>query len=441
MKVPVSPPSLNLFSGQMTPERFARILEESQRGPAPDGKYRHWDTLRRLTPPEDLTLEEWWGAIKVARRAMYRSIPLLGKDGLPFRYALVDPLLERLHRIDRDASGHIALPERATSPEMRDRYVISSLIEEAITSSQLEGAAATREVAKEMIRSGRLPRDRSERMILNNFRAMNYLREHLHEPLTPDLVYELHRILTADTLTEGQMKFRQPGDGYAIYSDTDQLLHLPPRAEEIPARIARMCTFANEVETGIFLHPVLKAIILHFWLAYDHPFTDGNGRTARALFYWMMLKEGFWLAEVISISRVLKAAPARYGRSFLYTETDENDLTYFILAQLRVIEQAIDALKEYLAKKMHEIQETRALLHPSEVFNHRQAALLSHALRHPGYYYTIESHRMSHAVVYATARADLFELVEKMLLERVKQRRKWFFRAPDDLSHRLKTLL
>ena len=225
-----------------------------------------------------------------------------------------------------------------------------------------------------------------------------------------------------------------------MYDDQDRLLHKPPPASQISERMDRLCSFANEAETGVFLHPVLKSVLLHFWLAYDHPFSDGNGRTARALFYWSMLREGFWLAEYLSISRILKQAPARYGKSFLYTETDENDLTYFVLAQLRVVEQAIANLKVFLAQKVQEVAETQALLHPSNGLNHRQTALLGHAIRHPGTAYTIASHKNSQAVAYATARADLLGLVAAGLLDQRQQGRKNIFVAPGDLSTRLKTV-
>lgn len=439
--MPQRPPNdwLDVFRSTPLEQQVALFDHVKESGPAPDGQYRHWDTLRHIEPPSDFTSEQWWGILKMVRQSHYRTMSLLlDKEGHPFQYALVDPVLERLHRIDRDASGHLALPEQATSAEMRDRYIVNSLIEEAITSSQLEGAATTRAIAKEMIRTGRKPINKSERMIANNFRAMQFIREHTDEPLTHDFVFHIHRMVTEKTLAPDQPALRQPQDGIAVYSDTGLLLHKPPPAQAIAERLEKMCTFANEAETGIFLHPVLKAIILHFWLAYDHPFTDGNGRTARALFYWSMLKEGFWLAEYLSISRILKKAPARYGRSFLYTETDDNDLTYFILAQLRVIEQAIDALKQYLRRKAEELKSTKALLRPSETLNHRQTALLSHALRHPGQIYTVESHQTSHAVAYDTARKDLLGLEEKGFLLKEKRSKKYVFRAPGDLTDRLR---
>jgi Fic family protein len=412
-------------------------------GSAPEGKYRHWDTLRHVAPPPGLTSEEWWAAIKFARSQAQRRIPLKDRNGRSFVYSTPDPVLGFLHEIDRDASGRIALPEAITNPHTKDRYVQSSLIEEAITSSQLEGAAATREQARDMLRSGRKPIDRSERMILNNYHAMQLISAFKNKPLTPDVIFEIHRTITRETLSDDVEPpyLRQPNDGIAVFDDRDNvLLHHPPKASEIPARMQAMCDFANGTETEILLHPVLKAIILHFWLAYDHPFVDGNGRTARALFYWCMLSEGYWLAEFISISSILRKAPARYGRSFLYTETDDNDLTYFLAAQLQVIRRAIQELHKYLAKKVEEIRKTEQLLRISVDLNHRQLALLSHALRHPGTRYTIESHKMSHGVTYQTARTDLLDLESQGLLLKGRSGKAFTFMPVVDLYERLQQL-
>lgn len=200
--------------------------------------------------------------------------------------------------------------------------------------------------------------------------------------------------------------------------------------------MSAMCDFANDSRS--FVYPVVRAIILHFWLGYDHPFVDGNGRTARALFYWSMLSQGYWLCECLSISSILKKAPAQYARAFLYTETDENDLTYFILHQLQVVVRAIKGLHGYLKRKAAEVAETEALFKGHHDFNHRQLALLSHALRHPGQRYTVKSHQGSHNVVYETARTDLLKLARMELLTSSKVGRTYLFSVPEDLPERLR---
>ncbi|MEM1127245.1 MAG: Fic family protein [Bacteroidota bacterium] len=436
MRVPLSPPPLQPLLGELAQAghllRFAGTA-----GPAPGGRYRHWDKLRHLEPPEGLTHRLWWALIKLSRLAMRREVPHRDRIGRPSSYTLPDPLLKALAQIDRQASGQIALPDAALSTEQRDRYIVNSLIEEAITSSQLEGASTTRRGAKEMIRSGRDPVSNDERMILANYQAMRWVRQHRSEALTPALVFSLHRTVASGTLDEEVAGvFRKPGEQLGVYSEGTRV-HRPPDAEELPERLQALCAFANREETEVYMPPVVKAIILHYWLAYDHPFEDGNGRTARALFYWYLLKQGFWLFEYVSISTILKQGPRRYGRAFLYTETDENDLTYFILNQLDVILRALDSLQQYLERKMKEAGQIRSLLRSSADLNHRQIALLSHAHRHPGHEYTVASHQTSHRVAYQTARTDLLDLAHRDLLTQQKRGRRFVFSAPTNLAERV----
>jgi Fic family protein len=167
---------------------------------------------------------------------------------------------------------------------------------------------------------------------------------------------------------------------------------------------------------------------------------DGNGRTARALFYWSMLRSGYWLFEFISISNILRKAPIKYGRSFLYTETDDNDLTYFIVSQTKVMRQAIHGLHAYINRKTAEVREMESHIRALDLFNHRQVELIGHALKHPFQQYSIASHQKSNNVVYQTARTDLLALSKRGLLDWKKRSRQMVFVAPGDLVERLRKL-
>lgn len=443
MKLPLAPKPL--------PDLLARhaaklaVLLRHPLEPTVTGRYEHWDRLRRLDPPEGLSHEQWWLGIKLSRGSQYRQLPLCDVRGQPFVCMLPDHVQRALHRIDIQARGWIGTSEHVTNSNMRDRFIVSSLIEEAITSSQLEGASTTRVVATNMLRSGRRPRDRSEQMILNNYRAMENIRHLRDEPLTVDAVLRLHATLAEHTLAnpeaEGQIQTSNE-ERVRVWDERDQqVLHTPPPADQLPHRMQAMLRFANQgVDDGPFLHPVIRAIALHFWLAYDHPFQDGNGRLARALFYWSMLRHGYWMFEFTSISRYLANAPARYARAFLHTETDGNDLTYFIVHQIGVILRALSDVESYVERKVEQTREVERMLTHSTDLNHRQLSLLAHAIRHPEAEYTIRSHTTSHRVAYATARADLFRLAELDLLDRRRIGKKTFvFRAPPDLEKRIRS--
>lgn len=442
MKKPAKPPEFGKSFRNTDVDRLFKLLSTPL---PPSSRYLHWDELRRRPPPKGLTHDEWWLKLKLGRQQIRRQLPLNDSSGNPFSYCLPDSILEKLPAIDSLARGVIGVSEQVISTGERDRYIVSSLIEEAITSSQLEGAATTRKDAADMLRSGRPARDRSEQMILNNFRAMQETLTLKDELITPEAICALHRTVTDKTLDNGDTagQIQKPGDErVVVWDDTDsQVLHNPPPAEELPERMRAMCQFANGAKNeGQYLHPVIRAIILHFWLAYDHPFEDGNGRTARALFYWSMLREGYWLFEFISISSLLKKAPANYARSFLYTETDDNDLTYFIIYQLGIILRAIKALESYIERKSQERNHVERYLKNSLLLNHRQKALLANALKHPQTVYSIESHQRSHKIAYATSRSDLLKLRDLKLLTEFKVGKGLRFKAADSLEQRLRAL-
>lgn len=443
MKIPIKPPDFSkIFMGNadLVVKAFSYSPTDHK------GRYLHWDKLRHLSPPDNFTSEEWWAVIKFRRLNLSTSLPLMDKNGQAFKFCMPDSVQHDLHWLDMNAAGTISANQQTTNPGMQNTYLIKSLVEEAIHSSQLEGATTTRPVAKEMIRQGRNPKDKSEQMILNNYHAMQFIRDFKDDQLTPSFLFELHRILTEKTLENPEkagILRSKDDDIYVADRTSSSVLHHPPHASELEKRVAFLCQFANGLSDKSFIHPVIRAIILHFMLAYDHPFVDGNGRTARALFYWSMINQGYWLIEFISISRIIKLSPVQYGKAFLYTETDDNDLTYFIIHQLEVIKKAIEDLQFYLEKKAADIEQAKKSLQDTKQIgvklNFRQLALLRHALKHPRFIYNINEHRNSHGITYETARKDLLYMSDGLnLLNKLKEGRSFIFISPSDLEERIK---
>lgn len=439
MHIPeIPPPFLKLMQQLSEAAKLHRVFD-TQRDHIKAQKYYHWDDLKYRKPPGDLTREEWWLSLKLQRATTRRAIPLMDKNGHSFSFVTPDIVTELLHQIDRNGGTLIQIPEPVTNSDERDRYLVRSLMEEAITSSQLEGAATTREVAKKMLAEGRAPRDRSERMISNNFATMRRIMEVQKEALTPALVLDIHKRVSEGALdiADAAGRLRRADEQIKVWDIEDQVLHDPPLATELQARLEAMCDFANGKTPGFFIHPVIRGIILHFWLAYDYPFVDGNGRTARALFYWQMLHAGYWLFEFVSISQIIRKAPVQYGTAFLQTETDENDLTYFIIHQAEVIRKALRELHDYVEQKSRETRSCMRLLGRFPDLNHRQQALLTHAIRHSGFAYNIANHMTRHGIAYDTARLDLLDLAKRGILDQRKIGRAIVLISPSDLEKRL----
>jgi Fic family protein len=436
-------PTIPDLIGRLSLEEASAAIQGSA-PPEPEGRYLHWDKLRHLEPPPNLTTEQWWLQIKLGRNGERREISLSDPDGLQFGFTLPDTVLRHLHHIDQRCSGEVAMDEVVTSEEQAgQRFLVNSLMEEAIRSSQLEGATTSRRVAKEMLQTGRQPRNRSERMIANNYRALQFMRDEMGDTLSSEGILEVHRILTEGTLNDPSAagRLQRPDDvRVAVFDrdDDERPIHTPPPAEQLPKRMELLCRFANDDGAEQFTHPVVRAILLHFWLAYDHPFEDGNGRTARILFFWAMRTRGYWLAEYLPISRFIRKAPAQYARAFMETETDGGDTTYFLIHQLMTIDKAIDDLHLYLRRKIAEVRDVERLLYDTTDLNGRQLALLTDAIRHPDTAYSFASHARNHRVTQETARSDLRGLAKRGLLEQRRDGRRHLFRPIGDLAGRLK---
>lgn len=441
MRIPERPPSKSALMTGPAGRDFANILQRVS-SPTHKDKYLHWDEIRRRSPPAGLTHEKWWLGLKVQRNSIRKSIPLRDARGNSTGFTTPELVQALLHEITQRASGTLGASDQVTNPETRDHYLIRNLMEEGITSSLIEGASTTREKAKAMLRSNRRPRDHGEQMVLNNYAAMRYIIDLGRVPLTHEVVFRLHEMITNNTLDDPTAagRFRRSDEPVDVADMYNNVLHDPPQADQLPDRLEAMCAFANGKTPGGFVHPVVRSILLHYWLAYDHPFKDGNGRTARALYYWSMLQHDYWLCQFISISQIILKAPSQYARAFLYSETDENDLTYFLLHQLDVTKKAMDALHAYIDGKLAQRRQLERRLRLASSLNDRQLDLIGHTLRHPNAEYDIRQHQATHRVAYETARTDLMELEAKGLLKRRKRGRMFLFYPAPSVQQQLETL-
>ncbi|ATL45900.1 cell filamentation protein Fic [Chitinophaga caeni] len=381
-------------------------------------KYYYYDKWKYRAKEWGIDPKLLWGAVKIYRRFSNKKMAIGGLRELEFFISFPSLVQEYLHEFDMNLGGSLQ-GEMIIPREDRDRYLISSLMEEAIASSQLEGAATTRKVAKQMLESNRKPKNQAEQMIVNNYNAMQWIVRNKEIPITLSNIKHLHAILTKSTMADVNEEgaFRTDDDVKVVDVQTGTAIYTPPKAEDLDRLMAAFCDFANDRETyGFFLHPIVKAIIIHFLVGYIHPFADGNGRTARTIFYWYLLKHGYWLIEFMSVSRIILSSKAQYSRAYLHTEQDDNDLTYFLNYNLKCIRLALVDLKLYIKKKSEEKQHAMSMLR-STTLNERQIVLVQEVLRTPTAYFTVKQVEIKFGISNQTARNDLNGLVNEGLFE------------------------
>lgn len=373
------------------------------------GNYLHWNNFQYRSKEFKGDQKSYaWHALKI-RRGL-NDISLVDENGNPFQLSAAS-LDAKLFRIDKQ----LKLEDFPLSAQDKKAHLVKSVImEEAISSAQLEGAATTRKVAKEMLETEREPKDDSERMIINNWRLIMMADELKDVELTPELISGFNGIATDGVL------------------ENEHVLKL----------IEQLCDFANTDHTTStnFINPIVKACILHFMIGYIHPFMDGNGRTARALFYWFILKHGYENFKYVSISAPLKSAPTKYVRSYVYTETDDNDLTHFVDYQLTVIINAIERFNEYIKSKIEDTREVRELLDDSKlkgVLKLPHIVILAKGLETAGRVFSVKEIQSDFDVSHTSARKYLEKLVELKLLFKSRDGNENTYIAPADLKDRL----
>lgn len=391
--------------------------------------YLHWDELPIDNRFKGVDLKLLWAFVKLSRQFNFRLIKL---NGTTLRY-IQTPLTEKkLHDLDVKVGGKIGLEAQIPGIELQKKYLINSLMEEAIASSQLEGAVTTRLVAKKMLRENRKPRNVSEQMILNNYVTMKYVREHTepNQKLTLDCIKEIHKKITKDTLEKKEYEgaFRTNNEvGVFARDDLSQIIYEPPDYESLSQLLEEVCNFVNNIEScEYYLHPFVRAIVLHYLIGYIHPFNDGNGRTARALFYWYLLSQSYDYFEYIAVSTAIKNAPSQYARAYLYAETDNNDITYFVKFNLRVLDISVTSFEKYVNKTKTENKKIFEIIQKNLKLNFRQADIVINMCKNERPITIIEMQERYH-ITYQTARTDLLDLTKQRYLRKVLKGKQFLF--------------
>lgn len=415
-----------LLSNVHQSAEIKEILSKAQK------EYVYWDKFKYYPFPKGIKPEEAWTLLKFSSRLSSEKTPIKSVNGDNFTYTLTNPLYQKLNYIDTHGAGLLKSLAGKPSDSQTSKYIISSLTEEAIASSQIEGANTTHKAAKEMILSERKPRNKSEQMIVNNYRAMQKMGELKDLDLTEQMLLDLQTVLVDQTAEDTDIigRFRKDEDEIVVHDPlTGEIAHVPPKQSVMLSELKRFIAYANKPDddTEVFTHPVIKATILHFWFAYLHPFADGNGRSARALFYWYLLKRDYWLVEYISISRSIKQSRRAYDNAFLHSEYDDNDLTYFLLYIADAFKKSILQFMEHFEKKQEEAKELKQMSILLRHVNVRQLALLKYFLAHPDEYTDVITHQGKHGVSRLSAYHDLRALAKDGYLVETRKGRRFMY--------------
>jgi Fic family protein len=299
-------------------------------------------------------------------------LPLPDKQ-VGFYYVHLDDIESIIKQIDDIAMSDVV--EHLT----KGISTLNVLIDESYYSSKIEGAFSTRRQAKEVIKTGQA-NTHSERMILNNYNALEFVIDHLNVPISKDGIVQLQQLITKDTLSPEDIT-----DGYRtdkVYVEdviTQEIVHVGPDHSLVPVMMESLFDFIENTT----LNPLVVASLLHFYIGYVHPFFDGNGRVARSTMYWYLMSKGYSFFQLFSISQKYEYDKNYYYQAFLDTE-ESGDVTHFVLMNVVTIWKAIqDALKKVERYSLN-VEIKRIIQANKIVLTKNQKKLLKYAVNSGG---------------------------------------------------------
>ena len=376
------------------------------------------EIIHRL--PVSISIQQFWPELEQERRKCSQELPLLAQDRKPFWFVLTGSIEEQCDAIAELARRDIAF----TGPEF-DALFQGAVVDEAVYSSVIEGAFTSREQAADFIRQNKQPRNKSEQMVKNNYDALTYVLEHLEDEINEETILQIAQIVTRSA-AEVQVTGYRDGAVYVTGREGD--VYTPPQADAVPEMMRALVEFIQKSE----LHPLLKACIAHFYFVYVHPFGDGNGRTARALSYMMLLQAGYDFFRYFSISGIVAEERGKYYRSMRNVEDSDGDMTYFIDAYSGMLARTVEKMEHHLkyhvlaGQKLKELEQNGTL-------NERQLKGAKWLLESSGSSVAVETWRKKYKVATETARRDLLALCDAGLLVRELDGRKAVFRILREL--------
>lgn len=376
-------------------------------------KYYYWDKVKQLLKKESVDTKSFWMLLKLSRNMNSKNIKF---DKYKFTIFTTNKISKQLHILD------IALLKNILSNKDKAFYIQSAMQEEAIASTLISGASTTRIKVKDMLRKNEKPLDKYQQMVLNNYNLLNYIKENKNENISKNIILKLHSILTNKISEESLIR---KTDNLTVNDPlTEDTLYSPPKQIEIDSLLEHLYSFFNnEIALGYFIHPIVKALIVQYLFSYIHPFEEGNGRIARALTYWYLIKSGYSLAEYISISRIQFSNKENYMKSFLYSEYDNNDLTYFIEYNLTAMIKAKNALSKYIERKEDEKNSVNYIVRYNFI-PQREAIILNEFNKNSDRVMTVKEVQNLFSISNQTARTALDHLVEEKYITSINLNKK-----------------
>lgn len=257
--------------------------------------------------------------VSVLKSSYYKTLSINDFSGSNLVY------LNSCTGINLDAVKLLYTPQQSA-------YGAKALEEEIVATSAIESIDFSRDSVRNIMK-GLAPKDEEENRIFGLKQGFEFISDKRNK-ITEENIYKLYMMTIGNFLdTEDKLK---PGNYYrhdTVYIMSHKVEHSGIDYKKLPKYMQSFVEFANVDDK---INDLLKATILHFYIAYLHPYFDGNGRMARLIHMWFLIQKGYESTLFVPFSSYIEKSRKKYYDS--YTLIEENyklsgviDITPFLL--------------------------------------------------------------------------------------------------------------
>lgn len=258
--------------------------------------------------------------LALLKQDFYQALPLHDFEGNPMVY------LDSVVRVSLSAARVLLTPQQSTR-----LYGTKAMEEEIVSTFRIEQIDTSRESVRRIL-SGQAPKNDEEHRIYGMKLGLEFIADVSHA-ITEENLFRLYQMTIGDFLPEEDRLL--PGNLYrhdSVYIVGGKVEHTGLPWQKLPVYMAELVAFATE---KMAQNDLVKAAILHFALAYLHPYFDGNGRMARLLHLWYLVQQGYSSALFVPMSRFIEESRSRYYKAYTLAEQNQQisgvlDVTPFL---------------------------------------------------------------------------------------------------------------
>ncbi|MDD3647201.1 MAG: Fic family protein [Candidatus Dojkabacteria bacterium] len=229
--------------------------------------------------------------------------------------------------------------ERKFQQEARERTVYFST---KIEGNKLDFAEAKKVLLGEKIKTFR----RRDIIEIANYReVISYIDKLRKKKIDRDLIFSIHSRVMKGILPPNELgKYRTCAEAL-INSDTYEVVFEPVESEFVEGEMENLFEWLDS-DLVSEVHPVVKAGVIQYEIARIHPFTDGNGRTARLIATYSLYAEGYDIKRFFSLEEYYDQNLEDYYKALESVEQNHDDMTYWLEFFAKGLSQELQRIKD-----------------------------------------------------------------------------------------------